>query len=329
MFVDELTIHAEAGKGGDGVERWLREKARPFGGPAGGNGGKGGDVYMRAVRNINELAKYTGTKEFRAENGGAGQSRSRHGKNGKDSIIDVPIGTMVTHIETGEARELLDEGEMVLILRGGHGGLGNEIFKSSTNRSPIETTRGKAGEKATLHLTLSLVVDVGIIGLPNAGKSTLLNALTNARSPVGAYPFTTLEPHLGDFYGYTLADIPGLIEGAAEGKGLGHTFLRHVQKTKMLLHCIALTDDDVTASYETVRHELNAFDVRLTERTEWIVLTKADCVDEGEIAQTLKLFEKKSHSKVQKKNIIVHVVSNDDDTSTKRLSDALAAHLAT
>jgi GTP-binding protein len=293
MFVDELTIHAEAGRGGDGALAWHREKHRPLGGPAGGNGGKGGDVYVRAVRNINELAKYTGTKEFRAENGDAGQGENRHGKNGADLIIDIPIGTMVTHVESAKTYELLAEGEVILALRGGNGGLGNETFKSSTNRSPQDTTNGKLGEKSTLHLALSLVVDVGIIGLPNAGKSTLLNALTNAHSRVGAYPFTTLVPDLGDLYGYTLADIPGLIEGAAEGKGLGHTFLRHVQKTKMLLHCVALTDDDVSASYETVRHELAAFDGSLTTRTEWIILTKSDAVDEDSTKKTLKLYKKK------------------------------------
>lgn len=320
MFVDALTIRAEAGRGGDGVLRWRREKHRPLGGPAGGDGGKGGDIYVRAVRNVNELAKYTGEKEFRAQNGAAGGGGSRHGKNGADLVIDVPIGTKIMRTETSETHELLTEGETVLVLRGGRGGLGNETFKSSINRSPEETTKGKLGEKATLHFELSLVVDVGIIGLPNAGKSTLLNALTNAHSPVGAYPFTTLSPHLGDLYGYILADIPGLIEGAAQGKGLGHTFLRHVQKTKMLLHCIALTDEDVLVSYETVRRELYAFDESLTQRTEWIMLTKADCADEDMIEKAVSLFgeEKKGN---------IFVVSHADLASIKKLRDALTAHL--
>lgn len=323
MFVDELTIHAGAGNGGDGVVRWRHEKRRPLGGPAGGNGGNGGDVYIRAVRNINQLAKYTGAKEFRAENGEAGKGDSRYGRNGEDLVVDVPIGTKITKTESGETCELLSEGETLLILRGGHGGLGNEVFKSSTNRSPKESTSGKLGEASTLHLELSLVVDVGIIGLPNAGKSTLLNAFTNAHSPVGAYPFTTLSPHLGDLYGYILADIPGLIEGAAEGKGLGHTFLRHVQKTKMLLHCIALTDDDTSESYRTLRRELALFDPTLTTRTEWIVLTKADIVPDDTIEKALAAFKKEG----RRTNSDLFSISATDSDSLKRMSDALIALL--
>lgn len=323
MFVDELTIRAYAGKGGDGVLRWRREKHRPLGGPAGGDGGKGGDVYARAVRNINQLAKYTGEKEFRAQNGQAGGGESRHGKGGDDLTIDVPIGTKITRTETHESRELLEEGETILLLRGGNGGLGNETFKSSTNRSPTDTTKGKPGDRATLHLALSLVVDVGIIGLPNAGKSTLLNALTNAKSRVGDYPFTTLEPHLGDLYGYILADIPGLIEGAAEGKGLGHKFLRHVQKTKMLLHCVALTDDDPVGNYRAVRNELVVFDATLGERTEWIVLTKADGVDTVTIKKIADFFKKKTRQKDGE----LFIISHTDPASIKQLRDALTTYL--
>lgn len=320
MFVDTLTIYAEAGNGGNGVERWLREQHRPLGGPAGGNGGRGGDVYIRAVRNLNQLAKYTGENSFRAGHGEHGHGHSRHGKGGEDLVIDLPIGSRVTLVELGEVYELTEEGQQILILKGGNGGLGNEHFKSSTNRSPIETTPGKPGASATVLIELSLVVDVGIIGLPNAGKSTLINALTNARSRVGDYPFTTLTPHLGDFYGYVLADIPGLIEGASSGKGLGHTFLRHVQKTKMLLHCIALTDADPLASYETVRRELVQFDAQLGERTEWIVLTKSD-----EVAATVA---EETAARFAGKGDRVLVVSSIDEVSVKYLSDALSAHLA-
>lgn len=321
MFVDELTIYAEAGRGGDGVERWLREQHRPLGGPAGGNGGAGGDVYIRAVRNINQLAKYTGTKSFRAESGESGHGKSRHGKHGEDLVIDLPIGSSVVREDTGDTYELLTEGETIRILKGGHGGLGNETFKSSTNRSPTDTTKGKPGEKSTLTITLSLVVDVGIIGLPNAGKSTLINALTNAQSRVGDYPFTTISPHLGDLYGFILADIPGLIEGASSGKGLGHTFLRHVQKTKMLLHCVALTDEDPRKSYETIRRELEAFDPELCKRTEWVVLTKADCVTPENAAGIADQFKKAGMQ--------VLVVSYLDDAALKELSDALTAELRT
>ncbi len=319
MFVDALTIHAAAGRGGDGALRWHREKHRPLGGPAGGDGGKGGDVYVRAVRNINALAKYTGTNKFQAMHGAGGQGESRHGKNGDDLVIDVPIGTLVTTVELGKAYELLTEGEQIKILRGGNGGLGNETFKSSTNRSPEDTTKGKPGEKSTVTLVLSLVVDVGIIGLPNAGKSTLLNMLTNAQSPVGAYPFTTLSPHLGDLYGFILADIPGLIEGAAEGKGLGHTFLRHVQKTKMLLHCVSLEESDPLRAYETVRKELATFDRTLCARTEWIILTKMDQVDHILIQNVTDLFAQKERK--------VLCISQNDAPSIKHLRDTLTAYL--
>lgn len=319
MFVDELTIYAKAGNGGNGVERWLREQHRPLGGPAGGNGGKGGDVYIRAVRNVNQLAKYTGTKEFRAQNGEHGKGRSRFGKHGDDLVIDLPIGSRVSLTDLGRTYELEQEGETILILKGGNGGLGNEMFKSSTNRSPKETTPGKPGEESELKIELSLVVDVGIIGLPNAGKSTLLNALTNARSRVGDYPFTTLVPHLGDLYGFILADIPGLIEGASVGKGLGHTFLRHVQKTKMLLHCISLTETSISNVYETIRKELAAFDTTLADRPEWIVLTKSDCVSEEEVQTAANFFIKKG--------LKTFVVSHTDKAALKELADALTQHL--
>jgi GTP-binding protein len=319
MFVDEITIHAKAGNGGNGVERWLREQHRPLGGPAGGNGGKGGDVYIRAVRNINQLSKYTGTKEFKAQNGEHGKGRSRFGRNGEDLVIDLPIGSQVELTDLGRTYELEHEGETILILKGGNGGLGNEMFKSSVNRSPTETTPGKPGEESELKIELSLVVDVGIIGLPNAGKSTLLNALTNARSRVGDYPFTTLVPHLGDLYGFILADIPGLIEGASTGKGLGHTFLRHVQKTKMLLHCIALTEASVEDTYETVRKELTAFDATLAERPEWVVLTKSDCVSGEEAQVAADIFKRKG--------IPTFIISHTDVKALKNLADSLTQYL--
>lgn len=319
MFVDELTIYAEAGRGGNGVERWLRLKHLPLGGPAGGNGGNGGDVYARAVRNINQLAKYTGEKSFRAEHGESGHGRSRHGKNGEDLVIDLPIGSRITCVELDRVFELTREGETVRLLRGGRGGLGNETFKSSVNRSPQETTKGKPGEASTLQIELALVVDVGIIGLPNAGKSTLLNTLTRAQSRVGEYPFTTLVPHLGDLYGFILADIPGLISGASTGKGLGHKFLRHVTKTKMLVHCVSLASDDVVGDYETVRQELVEYDSSLGDREEWVVLTKADLVS-AELAEVAR-------SSFAAQDRTVHVVSSSDADSIKRFSDALTAHL--
>lgn len=288
MFVDELEIYAKAGDGGDGVVRWLHAKFVAKGGPAGGNGGNGGDVYVRAVRDLSILSKYTGAKKFIAPNGESGKDKSRYGKASNDLYIDVPIGSIITDVARERVYELFEEGATHKILRGGGGGLGNEHFKSSTNRTPLESTPGKKGEDGTFKIELSLVVDVGLIGLPNAGKSTLLNAFTNATSPVGAYAFTTVEPHLGALFGYVLADIPGLIEGAAEGKGLGHKFLRHVTRTKMLLHLVSLEHEDPVSEYFAIRNELGKYDKSLLSKEEWIIFTKKDLADQSKIDAVLK-----------------------------------------
>lgn len=316
MFVDEMTISARAGHGGNGVVRWLREWGRPWGGPAGGDGGKGGDVYVRAVRDLGLLARYRGAKEFNAENGGVGESRSRHGKNGDDLIIEVPIGSIVTDTQRGDRYELREEGQTERILKGGMGGLGNEYFKSSTNRSPEESTKGKPGEEGVFDIELELVADAGFIGLPNAGKSSLLNALTEASSKVGAYPFTTLEPHLGTFYGFVLADIPGLIEGASEGKGLGHKFLRHVRRTRLLVHCVSAEHEDVVSAYRTVRAELAKFDEKALQKREIVLLTKNDIVSKEELTEKRNL--------LKGLNEAVFDVSVIDDASLKNWSDTLS-----
>lgn len=319
MFVDELTISAKAGDGGDGVARWHREKFKPFGGPAGGNGGRGGDVYLIAVPDLNRLSKYTGDKFFAAENGEQGRSQSQWGKAGEDYYIELPVGSIVTDIERDRRYELFEVGDTELVLKGGHGGRGNEHFKSSVNRSPEGVTEGAAGEQGNFHVELSLVVDIGLIGLPNAGKSTLLNALTNASSRVGAYAFTTLEPHLGALYEFTIADIPGLIEGAATGKGLGHKFLRHVTRTKMLLHLVSLENDDVAAAYSTVQTELSSFSKDLEDKEEWIILAKKDLVDNDilESAQgAIDIFKKR-----------VFILSAETGEGVKELRDALVERL--
>jgi GTPase len=321
MFVDEITIEAKAGRGGDGVVRWRQEKFVDKGGPWGGNGGRGGDIYMRAVRDVALLARYTGEKSFSAQKGTSGATKSKQGIHGEDLYIDVPVGSRVTDTERNRVYHFMKEGETIRILKGGSGGLGNEHFKSSTNRSPETATKGRAGESGVFYIELLLAVDVGIIGFPNAGKSTLLNALTHAHSRVGAYPFTTTEPHLGDLFGYILADIPGLIEGASLGKGLGHKFLRHVERTKMLLHCISLEEEDILKSYNSIRNELTAFDEALGLKQEIVVLTKSDLVDVVRREGAQEIFTKN--------NIKTIIVSAEDGDGLKELTKTLTDTLKT
>lgn len=279
-FVDEIKIIIKAGDGGDGVVRWLHEKGKEFSGPSGGNGGIGGDVYILAVRDVHLLSKYKALKEFQAEKGGDGARDSLHGKNGEDLIVKLPIGSVVTNNTTGEKYSLTEEGQKILILKGGGGGRGNESYKSSRNQSPTESTPGKPGEWAEFYIEIELVADISLVGVPNAGKSSLLNELSNSKSKVGNYPFTTLEPSLGEMYGFIIADIPGLIEGASEGKGLGHKFLRHIKRTKMIAHLVSLENEDPVASYKIIRKELEVFDPELAKKKEIVVLTKTDLVED-------------------------------------------------
>lgn len=291
-FIDELNFYGEAGRGGDGVVRWRQEKFVPRGGPAGGDGGRGGDFYIEAVRDIGILAQYKSKKEFKAERGEDGGKKSLHGKTGDDYVLKLPVGSIVTNIETNERWELNNPEEKFLILKGGYGGYGNEHFKSSVNTTPKEQNNGQDGEKGNFHVELELFADVGLVGLPNAGKSSLLNSITNAQAKVGNYAFTTLDPNLGDFYGHILADLPGLIEGASEGKGLGTKFLRHIKRTRMLAHLVSLENEDPMQVYKEIRTELEKFGQGLPEKDEIIVLTKTDAVDEKKIKSEVKKFEK-------------------------------------
>lgn len=318
-FIDELKIKIKAGSGGNGVVRWLHEKSKEYSGPSGGNGGKGGDAYIKGVRDIGILARYKNTKELFAERGQDGMKDSMHGKNGEDLIIELPLGSVVKNSETREEFNLLEDGQSIKILNGGRGGLGNEYFKSSKNQTPEQFTLGKAGEEAMFSIEVELVADAGLIGLPNAGKSSLLNELTNAKSKVGAYQFTTLEPALGDMYGFILADIPGLIEGASEGKGLGDKFLRHIKRTKVLLHCLSLENEDLTESYKVIRKELEAYSEELAQKEEILILTKTDVVDE----KILKIKIKEA----KKLNKQLFTVTVYDDTSIKDLKDNLIKFL--
>ena len=319
MFVDEIIIEAKAGNGGNGVVRWRHEKFRPMAGPSGGNGGQGGDIILRAVADVNRLAKYTGSKIFTAASGDSGSSDSKHGKNGPDLFIEIPVGSVVTDKERDRIFTFDHVGQEEIVLKGGGGGLGNEYFKTSINRSPENVTEGRMGEGATLEIVLSLVVDVGLIGMPNAGKSTLLNNLTNAHSRIGDFPFTTLEPHLGALFEFIIADIPGLISGASSGKGLGHKFLRHVERTKMLLHLVSLTEDDVLGQYQVVRRELDLHKKSLSDKEEWIILTKKDLVDKDVIDKVLLDIDKNEKR--------VFVISAETGEEVKELKDELVKYL--
>ncbi len=325
MFVDELKIHAEAGDGGNGVVRWLHLRGKEFSGPSGGNGGNGGDVFVRAIRDLSVLQNYQHKKDFDAEDGEMGMKNSKYGKNGEDLFIDLPIGSVVTNLSTKKQFQLLKEGEEVLILKGGKGGLGNESFKSSRNTTPLECTAGTAGEKGNFFIELEIIADAGFIGFPNIGKSTLLNEITHARAKVKNYPFTTLEPNLGDFYGYILADIPGLIKGAAEGKGLGHKFLRHIRRTRFLIHCISLESEnspkEMLEKYEIIRDELRQYHEELIIKPEIIVLTKSDLIEEKEI--------KKIITALKEKNKEIVVTSAYDDGTLKVFSEFLSKKLET
>jgi len=319
MFVDEITLRLKAGDGGRGVVSWLHEKGKEYGGPAGGDGGRGGDVSIRAVRDIGILAKYKNEKEFLAENGEAGKNKSKHGRNGAGFELLLPVGSVVTNLASKKIVELVMENDSAIILKGGRGGFGNEHFKSSKNVRPYESTPGQPGEEGEFSVELRLVADAGLVGLPNAGKSSLLNELSNAGAKVGAYQFTTLEPNLGDFHGYILADIPGLIEGASQGKGLGHKFLRHIERTKVILHCISLENENVLAVYKTIRAELKAHNPELLKKPEVIVLTKTDTVTSVELAKKRKQLAGKADK--------IFSVSILDDKSLKKFQDGLSETL--
>lgn len=316
-FVDEAKIYAESGKGGDGVIRWLRTKETARGGPSGGDGGKGGDVVLLGVRDIAALSYYRYEKKFHAEDGEDGKNELKHGANGKDTILTVPVGTLVRVTKTGEEYEITKEGERVTLFRGGKGGLGNARFRSSTNQNPFERTVGKEGKGGNIELTLKLIADAGLIGLPNAGKSSLLNALTRAKSKVGDYPFTTLGPNLGDFYGHILADIPGLIEGASSGRGLGIKFLKHVERTGILLHLVSASQDDPVATYREVHKEIELFGHGLTEKREIIVLSKTDLISSQECETKSQLLARETGREVLK-------VSVEDPEALKKFSDQLS-----
>lgn len=286
-FVDEAKIKVEAGKGGNGCLSFRREKFIPFGGPDGGDGGDGGSVFLQANSDLNTLIDFRYQRNFKAENGQGGMGSNCTGKKGDDLIIPVPVGTMVYDLETNELiGDIRKNGEKLLVAQGGWHGLGNTRYKSSVNRAPRQTTPGTPGESRQLRLELRVLADVGLLGLPNAGKSTLIRAVSSAKPKVADYPFTTLHPNLGvvrvsNYKSFVMADIPGLIEGAAEGAGLGHQFLKHLSRTGILLHLIDIApidESDPVQSAKTILKELESYDPKLLKKPRWLVLNKIDTV---------------------------------------------------
>jgi GTP-binding protein len=291
-FVDEADIVVIAGNGGNGSASFRREKYIPFGGPDGGDGGRGGGVLLEGDSGLNTLVDFRHMRKYKAQNGQQGSSRNKTGRGGENVVVRVPLGTVVTHTETGErAGDVTDHLQQLLVAKGGRGGLGNVHFKSSTNRSPRQTVPGSPGETFELHLELKVLADVGLLGFPNAGKSTLISAVSAARPKVADYPFTTLYPNLGVVRidvdrSFVIADIPGLIEGAAEGTGLGIQFLKHLQRTRLLLHLVDLAplmlDVDPVEQVRQLEQELYNFDPGLMDKPRWLVFTKADLLPPDE-----------------------------------------------
>ncbi len=290
MLVDDVSIKLEAGPGGKGSVAF--QKVRLARGPTGGDGGRGGSIYFEAISDLSALAQYAVKKIVRAEKGGDGRGQFIDGRGGADMILKVPTGTTIHNLDTGFSRELTRVGERLLAAGGGNGGRGNFKFRSSTNTTPMESEEGKVGDVANYRLELKLIADVGLVGLPNAGKSSLLNELTAAHSKVANYAFTTLEPHLGAYYGLIIADIPGLIEGASEGKGLGDKFLRHVERTKTLFHLVSAESDDPVRDHKIIRKELEAYSADLAKKDEHVLLTKSDAVTPERLKEELKALKK-------------------------------------
>src|SRR2546422_3221509 len=329
MFIDRVKIRIEGGHGGDGVTAFRREKFVPRGGPSGGDGGRGGDVWLVADSSLNTLLHLRYNPEHIAGRGMHGEGSNRSGREGADEIVRVPVGTQVFDVSSGELlQDLAEDGAPWLVARGGRGGFGNARFATSTNRAPRYHQEGSEGEKYELQLELKLLADVGLVGFPNAGKSTLISTISAAKPKIADYPFTTLEPHLGvvdlgDFRTFVVADIPGLIEGAHQGAGLGDRFLRHVERTKLLLHLVdvsSASNRDPVVDYLTVDRELKAYNAALADRPQIVVATKIDALDEPERLESL---EKQAASE----GLPFFAISSVTNQGTRELIAAIAARL--
>ena len=319
-FLDQAKIYIKAGDGGSGSASFRREKFIEYGGPDGGDGGSGGSIILVSDRNLNTLIDFRYAQHFKARHGRPGSKRNRTGANGEDLILKVPVGTQIYEEDNNTLiYDFTKNKEKYLVASGGKGGLGNVRFKSSTNRAPKKKTNGKIGEEFWIWLQLKVIADIGIIGKPNAGKSSLLAALTRAKPKIANYPFTTINPNLGvTYYGgkeVTLADIPGLVEGAHKGVGLGDKFLRHIERCKILLHLIDISENDLISVYKKIKFELSTYDKNLVKKKEIIFFNKSDLLDEEEIKKKLNVFKKKVKSKYE----IISVFSSNDIQKIKKI----------
>jgi GTP-binding protein len=320
MIIDEVDLKVKAGNGGHGAVSFRREKYVPKGGPDGGNGGKGGDIYFVGSSDLSALNQFRNKKEIKGENGINGGKKKKDGANGDDIFISIPVGTIITDTNTTKSFEIKTAGKKYLIAKGGKGGLGSYELRSPSNTTPRVAEDGKPGEERHLTLNLQYIADIGLIGLPNSGKSSLLNSLTNADAKIGNYSFTTLEPNLGNLEGIIIADIPGLIEGAHTGKGLGIRFLKHIQKTSLLIHCIDGSSSNILADYKIIRNELASFSPSLLDKKEIILLTKTDLIDER--------MKKSQMKKLSTKNKNTVAVSLADDVSISSLKKYIHSFLS-
>lgn len=322
MFIDQAEIEIKAGDGGDGAVTFRREKYVPKGGPSGGNGGKGGDVIIQAFANLNTLLDFRYKRKYEAGNGAIGGSSLKDGKNGKDVLIKVPVGTIIKDYDSEKVITDLDEdGKKIIIAKGGKGGKGNSNFATPTNQAPRFAERGRKGESKKIILELKLIADVGIVGFPNAGKSTLISVISSAKPKIADYPFTTLEPNLGivyykDYISFIIADIPGIIEGASEGKGLGLKFLRHIERTKILLFLIEVTSENIERDYKILLNEIKQYSRKLAERKKIIAFSKSDLISKKDL-------EKISHKKFLKEDIPIIPISAVTNSGIPALLDKL------
>ena len=316
MIIDDVEITVIAGHGGKGLVTFSKT-VRTLG-PTGGNGGNGGSIFLEGVSDLGALRQFRYKKENKAKDGQNGKSQLNDGHDADDLILYVPVGTVSTNKDTGKTVEVNKIGQREIVAKGGRGGRGNYLFRSATNTSPGQFESGKPGESFRIRLELKMIADVGFIGLPNVGKSSLLNELTNAKSKVANYPFTTLEPNLGVYYELILADIPGLIEGASEGKGLGTKFLRHIERTKILFHFVAADSTNPLLDYKTVRTELETYNPLLIEKPEYIFISKSDTVEKSVIEEI-----KNDFKKIKKETLAISIIDNDSLDNLKKILNKL------